>query len=293
VVTDCQGCASGIDNLSNTLVRIPYNSSHLYDVTFTGRSGRMTLYSRGYARGGGSGDYTHVSGDFTVQIFDVETGTTKAVTEPKPGGSKFVDSPALPAALDCSGSPRPKGCSIFVDDQAGGQDPRGTVIAAEGDFERAPTAGEFVFWCWLNYDFTNPDGVVIHLPAKYQLGYCISMALYLIKGGKLGKPKPPAVRLSSEGPAKAEAAGCRAKAIPILLRKRGRKIVSLGQAKKAKLTSSSFRYGCSASGGKATITITAPRGLRQSLGKKLDLMVARAKNAPRRTGKLSITFGWK
>lgn len=220
-------------------------------------------------------------------------GTTKTVSEPAPGTSKFVDSPSIPATLDCVATPRPAGCDVYIDGDKGGQDPRGTIIAAEGDFERAPTAGEFIFWCWLNYDFTNSKGEVVHLSAKSQLTFCLSMALYMVKHGKLGKPKPVAMRLSAGTTANVKGAGCSSKAIPILLRKRGGKTQALGRAKKARLSTSSLRYSCRASGGTATIGISAPRGLRPSLGKKLDLKVGRATNVPRRSGKLRITFGWK
>jgi hypothetical protein len=266
-----------------------YSSGHSYTIGFPANNhpiGRLTFGDTVPA-----GSCTHTGG-FTIMVYMVESGTTKTVTGPAPGGSKFVDSPALPAALDCRRHPLPKGCGINLDDQPGGQDPRGTVIAAEGDLERSPTPGEFTFWCWLGYDFRNSAGDIVQLSAHSQLLFCVAMTRYLFARGKLGTPKPPAVRLSKEAPASAEAAGCRVKAIPISFRTRGRKAVMLRQARKAQLTSSSVRYSCSKTGGRTTIGITAPRGLRTALGTKLDLMVARAKNAPGKGPKLSITFGW-
>jgi hypothetical protein len=239
------------------------------------------------------------TGAWTVRIYRVESGTTKTVSEPAPGRSTYIESPNLP--VDCGTSPgralssalKPNLCELSIANSTG--DLRGTTIVGEGDVEKVPrTPGAFVFWCWLNVDLEDDAGAVIQLTPTEQLHVCIDMAVRLFSRGDLGAPRPALVRRSAGAPVEKATSGCRSKSIPISLRKRkGKgKVVALGRAKHAKLKASSVRYSCSASGGLAKITIKGPRGLRKAVGKKLNLTVVRAKKAPRRSGKLTFTFGW-
>ena len=43
----------------------------------------------------------------------------------------------------------------------------------------------------------------------------------------------------------------------------------------------------------AKINLTGPANLRKAIGKKLPVGVYRSPKAPRQSGKLSFTFGWK
>ena len=85
--------------------------------------------------------------------------------------------------------------------------------------------------------------------------------------------------------------GCRELAIPIDVRTRKGKILSIGKDKHATLNASSVRYTCSVSGGTAKITVKGRKHLRTSLGKRLHLLVVRAKTAPPASGTLTFTFG--
>jgi hypothetical protein len=85
--------------------------------------------------------------------------------------------------------------------------------------------------------------------------------------------------------------GCRELAIPIDFRTKKGKLDSIGKDKHAKLNASSVRYSCSVSGGRVKITIKGHKPLRTSLGKRLHLLVARAKKAPPASGTLTFTFG--
>lgn len=229
---------------------------------------------------------------------------TKTVSEPAPGKSTTVESPSVPKACTASSartvasSREAQRCEVTVKGNAGGGelnfDIKWIATAGEGDLLKA-SPGEFVFWCWLDYDFVQKDGTVAKLSATQQLLACVNLAGELVRRGKLGSPK----RLPARGSAAVSAetaragAGCKTKAIPIALRARGRKLVVAGRAKKAKLPAGSTRYQCSFRDGRATLTVTAPRGLRKAVGKTLSLGVYKQNKAPRTKAKLSVTFGWK
>lgn len=227
-----------------------------------------------------------------------EQGTTKTISEPKPGGSEDVSSPEFPpGGADCAGSPgrvssstRRQTCEVTVSSSAGTLDK--TTIVAEGEATPAQKGGEAVAACWL----IGPDALQIdneHLKrdltdplfkkdfdtwsAQRQLGFCMGI-----------------VRLIGEKrPTRSEAAAtrCRVQRLGFAFRKRKGKVVSI---RLAKSTAKSVNYSCSPSGGSATVKLTGPSkgNLRQALGRKLDLGVYRTKKAPRRSGKLTFTFGW-
>jgi hypothetical protein len=217
-----------------------------------------------------------------------EETTTKTVSGPSPGASKTVDSPPVPAGGDAQRG------DVEVQLGAEGDDGywRWTATAGEGDLRRTDAEG-LVFWCWLDYDFKDKTGKPVQLSAGQQLFACIELTVDLLRHGKLGSPQRAVSRSSSGVPPASQAAGagCKTKAIPIRLRKRGKRLVVVGRAK-AKLPASSTRYSCKFSDGTAKLTVTAPSGLRKAVGKTLSLSVYRQKKAPRASGKLSITFPW-
>lgn len=215
-------------------------------------------------------------------------GTTKTVSEPAPGKSTTIDSPPVPAK--CAASARAVAstqvCEIILDGGTGK-----IAIAEEGDVTfRGDDPTLFFFWCWLNY-FPSASKLSPH----DQLVFCLDLTVGFAKEGSLGVPRRIAARSSVAASAETATAGagCKTKAIPIALRKRGGKLVVVGPAKKAKLPAGSTRYACSFSDGKATLTVTAPRGLRKAVGKTLTLGAYKPKTAPRGNAKLRVTFGWK
>jgi hypothetical protein len=135
---------------------------------------------------------------------------------------------------------------------------------------------------------------VVEFSPGQQLLACLTFARDLVAAGKLGKPRRIPARSSAAVSAEAATAGagCKTKAVPIALRKRGGKFVVVGGAKKAKVPAGSTRYACSFSNGKATSAVTAPRGLRKAVGKTLSLGIYKQKKAPRGNAKLAVTFGW-
>lgn len=214
--------------------------------------------------------------------------TTKTVSGPAPGASRSVESPSVPA-----GSGAQRG-DVEVELGAEGDDGywRWTATAGEGDLRKTDAEG-LVFWCWLDYDFKDKTGRPVQLSAVQQLFACVQLTVDLLRHGKLGSPQPAVSRSSSaiSMPSVTAGAGCKTKAIPIRLRKRGKKLVVAGRAK-ANLPAGSTRYACSFSGGTAKLTVTAPHGLRKAVGKTLSLSVYRQKKAPRASRKLRVTFGW-
>jgi hypothetical protein len=221
---------------------------------------------------------------------------TKTVDLPAPGKSAQADSPATPAK--CDGT-----CKIDVYDETYDSTSATrystylshSAIGTEGDLERLKgKLGEFILWCWVTYEFRDEGGVVHPLTPHYQLLVCINLAVYLIKTGALGSPKPAPARATAavEGGAVRRGDGCTEKAIPIVLHKRRGKYVLGGRAKKAKLSASSTRYGCTVSNGTVTLAATAPRGLRKAVGKTLTVGLYPSPDAPAASGKVGMQFGW-
>jgi hypothetical protein len=170
-----------------------------------------------------------------------------------------------------------------------------SAIGTEGDLERLKgKLGEFILWCWVTYEFKNGAGQTLTVTARQQLFACISLASYLIKEGNFGSPKPAPTRAAAavEDQSIRRGDGCTEKAIPIALHKRGGKYVLGGRAKKAKLSASSMRYGCTVSNDTVTLAATAPRGLRKAVGKTLTVGLYHASGAPAGNGKAGIRFGW-
>jgi len=84
---------------------------------------------------------------------------------------------------------------------------------------------------------------------------------------------------TADGSARAQIRGRTGKSfVTLKLRVRKGKVVSPKPVKNRK---SAVRYSCTGVGGTVTLKVSGPN-LRKALGKK----------APRRSGKLSITFGW-
>lgn len=223
-------------------------------------------------------------------------GTTKTISEPAPGGFKDIESPVLPTGDLCGSSPgralsgaTKQVCDVGVSSSNG--DLKGTVVVGEGEVRRTQI-GVLVAACWLTFDLDDDAGRVYSMTPKVKLFICIKLAKEFFKDHRQG-PATPAVVREAQGRALPSGKGCKTERIAIAVKMRKGRIASIRRAKSQKLSRSSVRYSCSASGGQATVTVSAPGALRKAVGKKLDLMVYRAKKAPRRAGKLSITFGWK
>jgi hypothetical protein len=221
-------------------------------------------------------------------------GTTKTVSEPAPGKSKLVESPALPS--DCATSKAAKSCEIeFGIRDTSENDLNYDTIAAVGGQGSGVTG---LFWtCWLMYEFTDGNGKVVNLTLKQRLLACIEIVKVVACEAANGKPckgleQPAVAAREVRTTAGRMAPGCKTQAVPIRVRKRKGKILSVTVAKRFK-DRSGVKYRCSYGGGSATISITGPSNLRKAIGaKKLPLLIVRAKKAPRASGKLSITFGW-
>ncbi len=234
-----------------------------------------------------------------------DQGTTKTVSEPAPGKSTTIESPALPAGgVDCGGSPgrmlssrSALACKTGeIDFYALGDGcvttyRYGSLIVGEGGVEQLG-AGEFVVWCWLFYGWKDKDGKVVEVNAHKQLLACVNIMLELVKDGLLGKPQP-AARFAQHRTTAAASAGCRAKPIGLQVRKRGGKLVVTGRPSRAKLRSSSVRYACGLSGKTLKVRVTSSKELRSRLGKTLSLGFVHPKTTAKSRAKLSITFGWK
>jgi hypothetical protein len=234
------------------------------------------------------------TGAWTVKIYRVESGTTKTVSEPAPGRSTLIESPELPTADECGASPgralAAKKCRLKVDISSSSGDLDGTVILGEGSEVQATVARTFVF-CWL----TIEGATKFEIPAAVKVRLCIKLVkLHLGLGGDRALAALSRLQLARRplGGVGPRATGCRTERMTIGATLRKGKVVSAKKVKNRKLTASSVRYSCTVSGGKEKITITGPSNIQKALGKKLTLVAARAKKAPRRSGKLSVTFGW-
>jgi hypothetical protein len=220
-----------------------------------------------------------------------DQGTTKTVSEPAPGASKIIEPPALP--VDCGSNPGraiAARCKLEVDVSSSADDLGGLVIVGEGDVQ-ATIAGLFVH-CWLTAEENEKLGW--KLTAAQKVRICLTLVKHFLGHGKRAfaalSPLQPARR--PKVGVSPSASGCRTERMAIAVRLRKGKVVSAKMAKNRKLTASSVRYSCSASGGQEKVTITGPSNIRKALGKKLTLVAARAKKAPRRSAKLTFTFGW-
>jgi hypothetical protein len=225
-------------------------------------------------------------------------GTTETVSEPAPGKTTTIESPELPTGVDCAASPgraasagKPLVCNVDLTSSSG--DLRGTDVVAEGETVKEH-AGILAVTCWFFFDFRDDDGNTIEMTPGNRLRNCFAFARAYYREHKLGGLSASRARRASTGSHREAASGCRTARIVVALKTRKGRVVSVKRAKNQRLTASSVRYGCSASGGSATITLTGPKKgtLRTALGKKLDLQVIRSKKASRRSAKLTFTFGW-
>jgi hypothetical protein len=226
-------------------------------------------------------------------------GTTETVSEPAPGKTTTIDSPELPTGASCRASParalsasKPLVCSVDLTSSSG--DLKGTDVLAEGETVKEQ-AGTLAVACWFLFDFRDEDGDILELTPGQRLRNCFAFARAYYRAHKLGGgPVVRAKKRASTGARRETASGCRTARIVVALKTRKGRVVSVKRAKSQKMTASSVRYSCSASGGDAKITLTGPKKgtLRKALGKKLDLQVIRSKKASRRSAKLTFTFGW-
>jgi len=218
-------------------------------------------------------------------------GSAEAVPQPAPGATEAIQSPQdLSANADTA--------SVDVSSSSG--DLSGDAVAAQGDVatdkQLSRALGDLVAWCWLTVDFHDANGNVIDVSPALQLKACTVLIRSLVFGGKpyaatVGSPNPFALQSDPAVLSSAAGRGCRELAIPIDIRTRKGRILTIGKAKHAKLTASSVRYTCSASGGTVKITIKAHKSLRKALGKRLHPVVVRAGQAPPASGNLTFTFG--
>jgi hypothetical protein len=205
----------------------------------------------------------------------VQTGTTKTVSEPKPGGSLTVSSPPIPA--DCPTSKAADTCPVDVTVSSSTGDLTGTEVIGEGGVE-ALVAVLFLH-CWT----ILPVSEFMSLTEK--LKTCVSYVKPFLHGGANANPR---TRVAT-----GTASGCATKRLTLRLKVRKKKIVS-SRVVKRKMTPKSVLYKCTMEGGKLHITVDGRRkgGLQKALGKKLELTFVRSKKAPRRGAKLHVTFGW-
>jgi hypothetical protein len=209
--------------------------------------------------------------------------------EPGPGQSIIVSSSKI----------GPKDNKVIVTAGSSAGNLNGTTIVGEGEVKqsKAEKIGEAVAACYL-------IGVeAFDYPASR-----IRQALQLLKGDAdidLEQFDRPAQRLKIcialakelAGPAPALASakaarGCSTRRIAIVPLIRRGKIVGLKPAKRQRPSRSSVRYGCTGGpGGTATLTVRRRGGLRKAIGKRLDLGVVRAPDAPARQA--TLTFGFR
>jgi hypothetical protein len=225
-------------------------------------------------------------------------GTTETVSEPAPGKTTTIESPELPTGADCGASQgralsasKPLVCNIDLTSSSG--DLKGTDVVAEGETVKEH-AGVLAVTCWFLFDFRGEDGEILELTPGNRLRNCFAFARAYYREHKLGGGPASQATRASRGSRREASSGCRTARIVVALKTRKGRVVSVKRAKSQKMTASSVRYSCSASGGDAKITLTGPKKgtLRKALGKKLDLQVIRSKKASRRSAKLTFTFGW-
>jgi hypothetical protein len=225
------------------------------------------------------GDWTDKDAPYlTFAASPGSEGTTKTVNAPPPGKSVDVSSPQLPAG----------GGTISITVSSSNEDdPIG--IFGEGDVEALKTYLWIDCWSVLNSPETIKD--TGFTPAQ-RIRRCAAIINEFLKrlGFKVAKKRTPAALAPSRTTA---AGGCGAQRLAF----RGtlqKKTVSGLHPGKHKLTANSIRYSCTASGGELRLTVQTSRkgGLRKALGKNLDLLIYRPKQA-KKGGKLTITYGWK
>jgi len=225
-------------------------------------------------------------------------GTTKAVSEPAPGKSAFVDSPNLP--VDCGSDPgrtmsSAQSCKLGVNVSSSGGDFEGTLFGEIGSVERHAAA--LLIVCWLT-EFKDDNGKVLSPSPATKLRFFLAFMKYFLGKSSVRHDQfsdatgnvgyRPAVAAG-----RGTTAGCRTQRMTLALRLRKGKIASSKLVKNKALTASLVRYTCTASGNTAKINLTGPANLRKAIGKKLPVGVYRSPKAPRQSGKLSFTFGWK
>ena len=211
--------------------------------------------------------------------------------EPDPGEAGKLSSPALGA--------RDKDLKVNVSSSAGNLS--GTTIVSEADVKatRADRIGAAVAGCYLigSDAFDYPKATIrqalldlvnsgqinldyVDRPAG-RLKICIALARKLVGSADQEPPVPTAA-----------ARGCDTLRIAFAPRVRRGRIVGLKLAKSQRPSGSSVRYSCAAGrGGSVTLTARRRQGLRAAVGKRLDLGVVRAPDAPPRQA--TLTFGFR
>jgi len=210
--------------------------------------------------------------------------------EPGPGKSTTLSSPAL--------NSKDKDLKVNVRSSAGNLN--GTTIVGEAELKkaRAEKIGTTVAACYLlggaAFDYPNEEikqallDLVIsgEISKSYvdspsgRLKICIALARKLV-GSR-----------DDTASARAAARGCHTKRIAFAPRVRRGKVVGLKLAKSQRPSGSSVRYSCVAGrGGSVTLTARRRQGLRNAVGKRLDLGVVRAPDAPPREA--TLTFGFR
>jgi hypothetical protein len=227
-------------------------------------------------------------------------GATKTLTEPGPGGSVTVSSPQ-PLPADCPGQSfrAPSSvqirCDVDVTVSSSAGDLKGTTVVGEGERTKAQATGEAVAACWL----IGPEALQLKsqiaqsfveklrdafqsLSADSTLRLCILLVQFESRRITAGVRNPQAAER-----------GCRTQRLALAFRTSGGHIASVRVAKN-RLTATSVRYSCTASGGTVKVTVDGrvKGGLRNALGTKLDLGVVRAQTAPKRAAKLTVKFAW-
>jgi hypothetical protein len=213
----------------------------------------------------------------------------KTATEPAPGGSSRVSSPTI--------APGASKLGVTVTSSSG--ELTGTTIVGEGERSRSTATGEAVAACWLigpeALDISDPDlkaEVLKEIKPLFELNagdpervlrLCIAL---VAKIGTGAEPRP--VR------AHAAASSCRAQRLGIAMRLRRGRIRSARPIVSRRIPSKAVRYKC-AVGANGAVRITADGrrrgGLRKKVGRKLELGVVRARNAPAARGTLTFGFG--
>ena len=171
------------------------------------------------------------------------------------------------------------------------------TLTLEGNTEKVKkTAGQLVFWCWL-----NSDDLAEELGDEYASnpGLALLACSFLVGNALRQKDiaEPTAPPPADEGDAArfttSASPKCRMRAFPILLTVKKGKLAKTSAAKGVKLPKSFVHYTCSVtSDGTIRIKATSGTSLRKALGKKLDFSVSRPKSARKSKTKLSIKFNW-
>lgn len=210
----------------------------------------------------------------------VPTGTTKTISAPRPGQSLALSSPLLPA----DESEVQVTVTAPTEEELKYNHWEYIESRSEAAIDRLAN-GLLFLECW---DVTAEFAPLFNSPGE-RFRSCIS---FIQKFYNLKLPDDLAPR-SAAGRTTA-ASGCSTKRLTLRLVVRKKKVVSVRVVKRG-LTSKSVRFSCTSSGSQMQIKIDGRRkgALRERLGKRLRFLVTRPKKAPRATGKLTVTFGWK